>query len=310
MSLLLLCSRSCWPWRWSRLSRSAALPGRIAVRRGHPQAAAVNVAAWISLITLGALWPLALVWAFAAWPAAASTGNPASDKGGSDSMISFITILYVVAVALVFKVYKVKPRPWPIALFATAGVLLIGGIVTLWTLAAPLSEQAVVSRYVVQIVPWIKGKVLSIPAKPNVPLKKESGILFQIDPQPYQDAVSQAQGQLNFAQSNVKELQATVKLAQASVAKAEDHVAATKTHYDEDVQLQKTPGAISQLKFEQDKESYAARGPASKRPRPAWCRPRWPSRRSRTRSRPPRPSWLRPHSISANVRCRPRPMDL
>ena len=31
-----------------------ALPGKIAVRRCHPQAAAVNAAAWISMVTLSA----------------------------------------------------------------------------------------------------------------------------------------------------------------------------------------------------------------------------------------------------------------
>jgi hypothetical protein len=41
-----------------------ALPGKIAHRRGHPQADAVNAASWISFVTLGALWPLAFVWAF------------------------------------------------------------------------------------------------------------------------------------------------------------------------------------------------------------------------------------------------------
>lgn len=41
-----------------------SLPGKIAMRRGHPQASAINVAAWISLLTLGALWPIAFVWAF------------------------------------------------------------------------------------------------------------------------------------------------------------------------------------------------------------------------------------------------------
>lgn len=41
-----------------------SLPGTIAARRGHPQATAIFVAGWISLVTLGALWPLALVWAF------------------------------------------------------------------------------------------------------------------------------------------------------------------------------------------------------------------------------------------------------
>ena len=41
-----------------------ALPGNIAAKRGHPQAKAVAAAGWISLATLGALWPLAFVWAF------------------------------------------------------------------------------------------------------------------------------------------------------------------------------------------------------------------------------------------------------
>jgi len=40
------------------------LPGRIAQRRGHPQAAAINVAGWLGVATLGLLWPLALIWAF------------------------------------------------------------------------------------------------------------------------------------------------------------------------------------------------------------------------------------------------------
>ncbi len=40
------------------------LPGRIAQKRGHPQAAAINVASWLGVATLGLLWPLALTWAF------------------------------------------------------------------------------------------------------------------------------------------------------------------------------------------------------------------------------------------------------
>lgn len=40
------------------------LPGQLARKWGHPQAAAVNVAGWIGLATGGLLWPLALIWAF------------------------------------------------------------------------------------------------------------------------------------------------------------------------------------------------------------------------------------------------------
>ncbi len=41
----------------------AALPGKIAAARSHPQAQAVNICGWLGLPT-GILWVLALAWAF------------------------------------------------------------------------------------------------------------------------------------------------------------------------------------------------------------------------------------------------------
>jgi hypothetical protein len=40
------------------------LPGNIAKGRNHPQAEAINVASWLGIITLGVLWPFALIWAY------------------------------------------------------------------------------------------------------------------------------------------------------------------------------------------------------------------------------------------------------
>ena len=47
-----------------------SLPGQIAHKRGHPQAAAITVAGWLGIVTGGILWPLALIWAFLKPPAA------------------------------------------------------------------------------------------------------------------------------------------------------------------------------------------------------------------------------------------------
>src|SRR5262245_19294396 len=52
------------------------LPGQIAERRGHPQAAAINVASWLGVATLGVLWPIALIWAFLK-PISAVVSTPA-----------------------------------------------------------------------------------------------------------------------------------------------------------------------------------------------------------------------------------------
>jgi hypothetical protein len=57
-----------------------SLPGKIATARKHPQANAINVASWISLLTLGLLWPIAFVWAFIEFSPSAS-----NNKGTSPS---------------------------------------------------------------------------------------------------------------------------------------------------------------------------------------------------------------------------------
>jgi hypothetical protein len=49
-----------------------SLPGQIAAKCAHPQAAAITVASWLGIGTMGLLWPLALIWAFLR-PSAAGT---------------------------------------------------------------------------------------------------------------------------------------------------------------------------------------------------------------------------------------------
>ena len=40
------------------------LPGKIARERNHSQAEAINVCGWFGLVTLGLLWPVAVIWAY------------------------------------------------------------------------------------------------------------------------------------------------------------------------------------------------------------------------------------------------------
>lgn len=49
------------------------LPGQLARKWEHPQAAAVGVAGWIGVATGGLVWPLALIWAFMVSPKAGSS---------------------------------------------------------------------------------------------------------------------------------------------------------------------------------------------------------------------------------------------
>jgi len=40
------------------------MPGKIAKKRNHPQAEAVNMCGWWGVITLGLLLPIAFIWAY------------------------------------------------------------------------------------------------------------------------------------------------------------------------------------------------------------------------------------------------------
>lgn len=46
------------------------LPGKIAGKRGHPQAEAVKVCGWLGGMTGGLLWPAAFIWAYLRSPPA------------------------------------------------------------------------------------------------------------------------------------------------------------------------------------------------------------------------------------------------
>ena len=55
------------------------LPGQLARKWGHPQAAAINAASWIGIATGGLLWPLAFIWAFLI-PTARPASGPGNDQ--------------------------------------------------------------------------------------------------------------------------------------------------------------------------------------------------------------------------------------
>lgn len=173
-------------------------------------------------------------------------------------MIAFLTIIYITLVVVIFKVLKVKPAPWPIAGMVVLGFVTVGAVTVLWTIASPVSTKAVVSRYVVQIVPWVKGQVVSIPAKPNVPIQK-GDVLFTIDPAPYQYTVNQVTAQLQAAKSNARQAEAGVKVAAANVDRAKADVNAKKSAFEVAQTIEKeNPLAISQLKLVEAREAYAA----------------------------------------------------
>src|SRR6185503_14663243 len=76
-------------------------------------------------------------------------------------------------------------------------------------------------KYVVNVVPQVKGRVVEVPAEGNRPMKK-GDVLFTIDPTPYQLQVVSLEAQLANAQGGGRELdeQLTGAIAQVAAAKS------------------------------------------------------------------------------------------
>lgn len=68
--VLIMCGLTAWAFL-------GMFPGKIAHKRNHPQAEAINVCGWLGAITMGLLSPLAFIWAFTN-PAFSLTGQTKS----------------------------------------------------------------------------------------------------------------------------------------------------------------------------------------------------------------------------------------
>ena len=115
-----------------------------------------------------------------------------------------ILIIYGFLAWLVFG--KFKWLPWNIVTGSiTITLPIVGLIVLLLTLnvVAPASDDVRVIKYVVQVVPQVRGRVIEVPAEGNQPMRK-GDVLFKIDPTPYALQVKALEAQLVNAQGGAK----------------------------------------------------------------------------------------------------------
>jgi multidrug resistance efflux pump len=129
-------------------------------------------------------------------------------------VIAFITICYAGIYVLVFnKLGLLKKTVGNISAFAGAGVVMIGTIVFMWYTFSPMSGDARMFRYIIPIVPNVRGEVVDVPVEAVAQISR-GDILFQIDPEPFEIVVRQLEAQ-------VKRHEAEKRLAQVNVDRAQ-----------------------------------------------------------------------------------------
>jgi multidrug resistance efflux pump len=111
-------------------------------------------------------------------------------------MEALLLAIYAFFVWLIF--IKFKWLPWNTTSQVTVVVIpvvaLAAMILTL-NVVAPSSADVRVVKYVVQVIPQVKGRVIDVPVEPNR-LVKKGELLFRIDPTPYQNDLDVAKARL------------------------------------------------------------------------------------------------------------------
>ena len=126
--------------------------------------------------------------------------------------------IYSFFVWLIF--IKFKWLPWNAVSKVTVTIIPIVAIATLilfLNIVAPTSADVRVIKYVVQVIPQVKGRVIDVPADGNRPMKK-GDVLFRIDPTPYELDVKALEAQLAEAQGSANELREQLKVAKGNTA--------------------------------------------------------------------------------------------
>lgn len=133
-------------------------------------------------------------------------------------MEALILGIYSFFVWLIF--IKLKWLPWNTRSQVVVVVIPIVGLTTLilmLNIFAPSSADVRVIKYVVQVVPQVRGRVIEVPVEPNRAVQK-GAVLFRIDPTPFELQVRVLEAQLANAEGGVKKLSEELRAAAARTA--------------------------------------------------------------------------------------------
>jgi multidrug resistance efflux pump len=133
-----------------------------------------------------------------------------------------ILLLAIYAALVWFVFIKMKWLPWNTGTQVTVVIIPIVALTILilsLNVVAPSSADVRVIKYVINIVPQVRGRVIDVPVEPNR-LVKKGDVLFRIDPTPYELTVRSLEAQLAGAVAGSRELGEQMAGAQGKVVEA------------------------------------------------------------------------------------------
>lgn len=127
-------------------------------------------------------------------------------------METILLLTYFATCWLIFKIFNISVNKWSLTTVILGAVILMGILLGGMAYFHPASKSARSYFITTPIVSNVRGKVIEVVAKTNVPLK-EGDILFKIDPIPFQGKVDDLNAQLGFARQRLADTRKLVRLA-------------------------------------------------------------------------------------------------
>ncbi len=121
---------------------------------------------------------------------------------------------------------KKKWLPWNTTSQVTVVVIpIVAMAILILTLnvVAPSTNDVRVMKYVVQVIPQVRGRVIEVPVEPNRLVKKDT-LLFKIDPTQYQNELNAAKAKLAADEAKLAQAAANVVDASAGARQLQEQL--------------------------------------------------------------------------------------
>ena len=117
---------------------------------------------------------------------------------------------YTAICVVIFKVFRIPLNKWTVPTAFLGGVVMIGALLLVMNYNHLYSEVAREYYATTPIIPEVRGRVVEVPVKPNVPLKK-GDVLFRIDPERFEYEVEGPEARLEAARKEAERAEHLVK---------------------------------------------------------------------------------------------------
>jgi len=133
-----------------------------------------------------------------------------------------VLLLAIYSAIVWFVFIKMKWLPWNIGTQVTVVIIpivFLTALILALNIVAPSSADVRVIKYVVNVVPQVRGRVIEVPVEPNR-LVSKGDVLFRIDPTPYELTVRSLEAQLANSQASSRELDEQLNASVGKVTEA------------------------------------------------------------------------------------------